>query len=75
MYSYNFGDETTLEHIFTDNTINNKKAVVVRPKRQGKGLTGVYFKNVANHNHLVISGYDLKDEETALSMFKTIKFK
>jgi hypothetical protein len=75
MYSYTFGDETTLEHIFTEDTINNKRAVVVRPIRQGRGLTGVYFRNVANNNHLVISGYDLKDEETAVSMFKTIKFK
>jgi hypothetical protein len=75
MYSYNFGDETTLEHIFIKETVNGKAATLVRPKRQGRGLTGVYFRNVANHNHLVISGYDLKDEETALSMFKTIRFK
>jgi hypothetical protein len=47
----------------------------VRPKRQGRGLTGIYFKNIVKGNHLVVSGYDLKDEETAISMFKTIKFK
>jgi hypothetical protein len=75
MYSYNFGDETPMEHIFTDQTIYGKKATLVRPKKAGKGLTGVYFKNVASNNHLVISGYDLKDEQTALSMFKSIKFK
>jgi hypothetical protein len=75
MYSYNFGDETPLEHTFTREEINGRKATLVRPKRQGRGLTGIYFKNIVKGNHLVVSGYDLKDEETAISMFKTIKFK
>jgi hypothetical protein len=75
MYSYNFGDETTLEHIFTRENVHGREAILVRPKRRGRGLTGIYFKNIADNNHLVVSGYDLKDEETAISMFKTVKFK
>lgn len=75
MYSYNFEGETTLEHVFTSELVQGKKAILVRPKRKGRGLTGVYFKNVASNNHLVISGYDLQNEKAAISMFKTIKFK
>lgn len=75
MYSYNFQDETSLEHIFANEMVDGKKAILVRPKRRGRGLTGIYFKNAENSNRLVISGYDLKNEETAISMFKTIKFK
>jgi hypothetical protein len=75
MYSYNFGDETSLEHIFSREIIDGRKAILVRPKRRERGLTGVYFKNVLNNNHLVISGYDLRDEQAAISMFKTIKFR
>ncbi len=74
MYSYNFENETSMEHTFRAESINGKLATIVRPKKKSRGLTGIYIQNVSGNNHLVISGYDLVDEETVISMFKTIKF-
>src|SRR3712207_1546850 len=36
MYSYNFQEETSLEHTFKTENIHGKKAIIVRPKRRGR---------------------------------------
>ncbi|WP_299124541.1 hypothetical protein [uncultured Tenacibaculum sp.] len=58
-------------------TINEKKAKIVFPKKGKKGLGGVYFENFKNNNKLTIYGNNLNNEKSLklIEVIKTIKLK
>ncbi|GAB3492553.1 hypothetical protein GCM10027341_06810 [Spirosoma knui] len=72
-YSYNFRNEMPPDYIRTNTTIDGQAALVVRPKQPGKGIIGVYIQT-NTQNKLVLSGRNIKDEETVLKMFESIRF-
>ena len=60
--------------------INNLKAKIVKPKKPGIGLTGVYFENTRTNGkgmRFQISGYNLseKNEKEFLKAIQSLKFK
>jgi hypothetical protein len=58
--------------------IDNRKAMIARPKKAGKGTTGVYFDSVwvagSDTDRFQISGQDLKpdNEQLVLEAIKTL---
>ena len=60
--------------------INNLKAKIVKPKKSGIGLTGVYFESTRANGkgmRLQISGYNLSEanEKEFLKAIRSLKFK
>lgn len=60
--------------------ISNLKAKIVKPKKAGIGLTGVFFENTRSDGkgmRFQISGYNLSEENQRefLKAIKTLKFK
>ena len=64
-------------HIVTYETIGGYRAKIVIPKVTGNGTTGVYFGDLGGQNRFSLSGSNLttSQQETALKIFRTIKFK
>jgi hypothetical protein len=61
--------------------IDNRKAMIVKPKKAGKGKTGVYFDSVwvagSDIDRFQINGQNLKpdNEQLVLEAIKTLRFK
>ena len=72
-YSYDFSNETTETHARTETTIDGHDALIVRPKKKGKGLIGVFVR-VDNLNKFNLYGKS-KNESTVFRIFESIKFK
>lgn len=70
-YSYNFNNETTDTHIRIKTTIDGKDALIVRPKKKGKGIIGVYIQadSLTRFNLYGIS----KDEDEILKIFESVR--
>ncbi len=71
-YSYDFRNETTATHTRTETTIDGHDALIVRPKKKGKGIIGV-FVQVDSLGKFTMSGVS-KNESTILKIFNSIKF-
>ena len=71
-YSYNFSAETTETHNRTETQIDGREALIVQPRKKGKGLIGM-FVQVDSLNRFSISGRS-KDEKTVLRIFKSVRF-
>ncbi|RAU83065.1 hypothetical protein [Pontibacter arcticus] len=72
-YSYNFKNETTATHIRITTTIDGKPALIVKPIEKGKGIIGVFIQ-VDSQNKLSLYGRDIKNEDTLMKIFDSIKF-
>lgn len=72
-YSYDFKKETTGTHFRFSTTIDGKPALIVRPIQKGKGVIGVFIQ-VDSQNKFSLSGQNIKDEDTVLKIFESIKF-
>lgn len=72
-YSYDFQKETTETHIRFSTTIDGKPALIVRPIQKGKGIIGVFIQK-DSQNKFSLSGQNIKDEDTVLKIFESIKF-
>lgn len=77
-YSNSLRSEDT--RVYLD-TIDHKSAKIVRPKKSGAGITGVYIDSIGYDSprrniKFQLSGYNLKptNEELVLTAIKTIKF-
>ncbi len=76
-YSNSLRSQDTKAHL---DTIDNKRAKIVRPKKSGTGITGIYLDSIASSKYgnikFQLSGYNLKpeNEELVLTAIKTIKF-
>jgi len=72
-YSYAFKNETTATHTRTSTTIDRRPALIVQPITKGQGVIGVYIQ-VDSQNKFSLSGKDIKNEDTVLKIFKSVKF-
>lgn len=75
-YSDSLVDEKNAKHTVTYETINGYEAKMVVPTVPGKGITGVYFKDLKKDgNTLQISTRNITaaQQETVLKIFRTIK--
>ena len=70
-YSYNFKNETTDTHIRNNMTINGKDALIVRPKKKGKGIIGVYIQ-VDSITRFSMYGTS-KEEDEILKIFESVR--
>ncbi len=74
------GVEKLLKNTNTFETIDNKKAKIVTPKKLGIGTTGIYFDRLWNAGSSVdrfqLNGHNLKpkNEKLLLKALRTIKF-
>lgn len=70
-----------LKNEYKYDTIDNKKAKIVKPKVPGNGITGVFFDSLwvsgSGIDRLQLSGYNLKElnQQKVLMAIKTIKFR
>ncbi|MEO6883298.1 MAG: hypothetical protein ABI199_04650 [Bacteroidia bacterium] len=79
-YSDDFSDiyETQM---YANDTINGKFGIITKPKIKEKGYVGVYLENVnvgRDRFNLITQSKkneDVKNEDTIISIFQTIKFK
>ncbi|GAB3219845.1 hypothetical protein [Spirosoma arcticum] len=72
-YSYRLQNETSATHWRTVTTIDGRPALIVRPKKTGQGVIGL-FVEVDDLNRLSLTGHDIRDEATVLRLFKSVKF-
>jgi len=79
--AYNLGhfpddlhNETETDYDRTNATIDGHDALIVTPKKNGVGVTGVYI-NYSEFVKLGINGTDLKDATTAMNIFYSVRFK
>jgi len=73
-YSYDLRQQTAATHQRTTTTLDGRAALLVRPLQPGKGLVGVYVK-VDEQNRFNLLGNNLRDEETAVRIFGSVRFK
>src|SRR3989344_1909065 len=76
-YSNSLAEDKDPAHIVTYETIGSYKAKIVVPKVTGNGTVGVYFDDLENQNRFNLYGSDFtaSQQETALEIFRTIRFK
>ena len=72
-YSYRLQNETAATHWRTVTTIDGRPALIVRPKKTGQGVIGL-FVEVDDLNRLSLTGHDIRDEATVLRLFESVKF-
>ena len=72
-YSYTLRNETSATHLRTVTTIDGRSALIVRPKKTGQGLIGLYLE-VDSQNRLSLTGRDIRDESTVIRMFESVRF-
>jgi len=72
-YSYTLRNETSATHLRTVTTIDGRSALIVRPKKTGQGLIGLYVE-VDGQNRLILTGRDTRDESTVIRMFESVRF-
>jgi hypothetical protein len=63
-------------YIVLHKSIGGLPARIVSPRAPGRGVTGVYFRNVGDSNALSLFGYDLRSaqEELVFKIIETIRF-
>lgn len=72
-YSYDFRAETAATHRRTGLKIGNRDALLVQPLQAGRGGLGVFVR-VDDRNRFTLYGRDLRDEETALAICRSVAF-
>lgn len=72
-YSYRLQKETSATHLRTVITIDGRSALIVRPKKTGKGVIGLYVE-VNDQNRLSMTGRDIRDEATIIRIFESVRF-
>lgn len=72
-YAYTLRDETSATHLRTVTTIDGRPALLVRPKKTGQGVVGLYIE-VNDYNRLSLIGHDVRDEATVIRLFQSVKF-
>lgn len=72
-YSYQFQKETTATHRRHGLKIDGRDALVVQPLQRGRGILGIYVQ-VDALNRFTLYGHNLRDEETALIICRSVNF-
>jgi hypothetical protein len=75
-YSSSLNDTKRPAYVIAKTSIGGYRAKVVSPRTPGKGITGVYFRNVSGGAALCLWGKDLSaaHQELVLQIFETIRF-
>ena len=73
-YSDDFKNETSATHKRTLTIIDGKDALIVKPIEKGNGIIGVFIQ-VDSQNKFSLAGRDIKNEDTAIKIFESVKFK
>jgi hypothetical protein len=75
-YSNTLKKEKKPAYVVTHKSIGGRRAKIVSPKTPGRGITGVYFRNVGDAVALTLFGHDLTStqQELALKIFETLRF-
>jgi hypothetical protein len=75
-YSNPLKEERKPAYVITQKSIGDRRARIVSPRTPGRGITGVYIRNVGNSNALTLFGKDLTStqQELALKIFETLRF-
>ena len=82
-YSNPLSDKKEPTYVVSEEKVGGRLARIVSPRVPGKGVTGIYFRDVGDTNGLIagnglnIAGLDLSEsqQKTALTIFRTIRFK
>lgn len=72
-YSYRLQNETSATHWRTVTAIDGRPALIVRPKKTGQGVIGL-FVEVDNLHRLSLTGRDIRDEATVIRLFESVRF-
>lgn len=72
-YSYRFQKETPATHRRQNLTIGNRDALLVQPLQPNRGVLGVYVQ-VDTLNRFTLWGQNLRDEEIALAICRSVAF-
>lgn len=67
-------NETVSSHVYAQDTINGHLAVLVVPKKDSIGGMEVFIPNVTDKDQFALGGYNIKDDETVLKIFKSVRF-
>lgn len=67
--AYPLRNETSATHLRTVTTIDGHPALIVRPKKTGQGIIGLYVDN-----RLSLIGRDIRDESTVIQIFQSVRF-
>ena len=70
-YSYAFKNETTATRTLA--VIDGKNALIIKPIEKGNGVIGMFIQ-VDSQNKFSIAGRNIKNEETVLKIFESVKF-
>lgn len=70
-------DETQESYVIAYQVVGGLRAKLVSSRTPGRGLTGIYFRDVDLEDSLCLYGNDLgeKQQQMALRIFRTIRFK
>ena len=72
-YSYNFSQETATTYTQTPLSIDGRQAFLIRPKKAGQGIVGLYVV-VDAKNRLAISSQKSQQEALLVKMLWSVKF-
>ena len=72
-YSYDFKKETNDTHTRVSTIIDGKPALIIKPKNKGKGIIGLFIQ-VDGTTKFSFFGKDIKNEDTAIKIFESVKF-
>lgn len=70
-YSYDFKNEKEDTHIRTNTTVDGLKALIVKPKKKGEGIIGIYIE-IDSINSFNLFGIS-KNEDEIIEIFKSVK--
>jgi hypothetical protein len=74
-YSASVGNENNKIHKFTVDTINGKKARIVIPNEDGKGIIAMSIRQLKNkENKFILWGNNVDNTELILKIFKSLTF-
>lgn len=72
-YSYRLDQETSATHDRLTLTLDDRPALLVRPKQMGQGVVGVYVE-VDALMKFGMTGQNLREEEEAVRIMKSVDF-
>ena len=73
-YSPSFSHYDPYLYYYSQDTIDGKAAMIIRPVKSGEGTIGMYIEKAKKNNRLSIAGSNIKNENVILEIFKSIQF-
>lgn len=73
-YSSGFDFEDASVHNYSQDVVDNRNALIIRPIEPGSGTLGIIIKDALNGNKLNLIGHNIKNEKEVIEIFKSIDF-